>query len=101
MINTTAAAANSNSASATPGNFKMMPWTKKIRFVKPVLVGAGWLGLLATASVAQMAVMPGQPAALFRGQPGAGGFARAIHRSRTRFPIPDFPWRGASWSCAK
>jgi hypothetical protein len=39
----------------------MMPWTKKIRFVNSVLAclgGAGCLGLLATAAVAQTAVMP-------------------------------------------
>jgi hypothetical protein len=39
----------------------MTPWTRKIRFAKSILAGlggAGWLGLFATAAVAQTALMP-------------------------------------------
>src|SRR5208282_396748 len=41
--------------------FKMMPWTRKIRFVRSILAGfggAGWLCLFATATMAQTAMMP-------------------------------------------
>jgi hypothetical protein len=61
MINTTVPPASSSLPSVTSAIFNMTLWTKKNRYAKSILAGlggAGCLGLLATAAVAQTAMMP-------------------------------------------
>jgi hypothetical protein len=64
----------------------MMPWTKNNRFAKSILaglIGAAWLGALATAVAAQMAVVPsGQPLYFEANKGQADSAAQFVARGR-------------------
>ena len=98
MINTTAPPASSSSESVTHADFKMTPWTKTNSVFEDNSRRTrrrGLAGRVCHGCRGADGGDAGRPAALFRGQPGAGGFSGAIHRPRTRFPISDFAGRGA------